>query len=428
MRAVSALKNEYAFLFGLTYDGYHSKKSVYLSTSVIHALCVSKRVCYSTFMSPVYHKKSQKNRVKIYILGICVTTASVVIAWLFMRDSSFSTGTGSSVWQPVDTAPIQNTDAALFTRRIKLKDKVLFVEIADTPKKRQTGLSYRTSLSPFDGMLFVFDEPGSISIWMKDMRFPLDIVWFNADNEIIDIAARALPEGSQPQKIFTGKGTAKHVLEVPAGLSDTYQLHTGDTFIFCETDACDEKEIIQEESPAPHDVVQKTAQPATEEAPLAKVIYDVPFTSQAPFADWKDPRQQEGCEEASILMVSRFLKSEGDIEKEKALEEIFALAAYQEKKYGYFENTSAADTAKLLIDYYGVPQSAVEVSYDVTVEKIKSALAHGAFVITPMNGQILGNPNYTGAGPARHMVLIIGYDDRDGVFVTNDPGTRRGKG
>ena len=306
---MSALKNEYAFLFGLTYDGYHSKKSVYLSTSVIRALCVSKRVCYSTFMSPVYHKKSQKNRVKIYILGICVTAASVVIAWLFMRDSSFSTGTGSSVWQPVDTAPIQNTDAALFTRRIKLKDKVLFVEIADTPKKRQTGLSYRTSLSPFDGMLFIFDEPGSISIWMKDMRFPLDIVWFNADNEIIDIAARALPEGSQPQKIFTGKGMAKYMLEVPAGLSDTYQLHTGDTFIFCETDACDEKEIIQEESPAPHDVVPKTAPPATEEAPLAKVIYDVPFTSQAPFADWKDPRQQEGCEEASILMVSRFLKS-----------------------------------------------------------------------------------------------------------------------
>jgi hypothetical protein len=44
-----------------------------------------------------------------------------------------------------------------------------------------------------------------------------------------------------------------------------------------------------------------------------------------------------------------------------------------------------------------------------------------------MNGQKLGNPYFSGAGPERHMLLVRGYDPIKKQFITNDPGTKRGE-
>ena len=67
---------------------------------------------------------------------------------------------------------------------IMVGDKILEVQIADTEPRHVRGLMFQNEL-PFDqGMLFVFDEPGPKSMWMLNMQFPLDIIWFDEDGNI----------------------------------------------------------------------------------------------------------------------------------------------------------------------------------------------------------------------------------------------------
>lgn len=150
----------------------------------------------------------------------------------------------------------------------------------------------------------------------------------------------------------------------------------------------------------------------------------VPFSPQAPFADWDDERQQDGCEEMSIIMANRWAKS-SLLSREEALQELFTLSKYQEEQYGFYNDTDSDSTARLYNDYYSY--GFAKAVRDITVQDIKQELAKGNLVITPMNGQIIGNPHYTSPGPERHMLVIIGYDDLSQEFITNDPGTKRGE-
>jgi uncharacterized protein len=63
----------------------------------------------------------------------------------------------------------------------------LDVQVADTPAERETGLMGRESLSPYDGMAFVWDEPVVGAFWMKDTLIPLSIAFWDADGRIISI-------------------------------------------------------------------------------------------------------------------------------------------------------------------------------------------------------------------------------------------------
>ena len=63
----------------------------------------------------------------------------------------------------------------------------LDVQVADTPDERQTGLMGRESLSPYDGMAFVWEEPVVSSFWMKDTLIPLSIAFWDDAGRIISI-------------------------------------------------------------------------------------------------------------------------------------------------------------------------------------------------------------------------------------------------
>ncbi len=154
----------------------------------------------------------------------------------------------------------------------------------------------------------------------------------------------------------------------------------------------------------------------------SKVLHDVQFVSQAPFGDWDDERQQDGCEEMNSFMAVRWALGKS-FAKEEALDELFKMAAFEEKRFGTFHDTSAADTKILIEEYFGFKN--VELKYDITIEDIKKSLASGAVVIAPADGTILANPYYTPPGPIYHFLLIRGYDQKN--FITNDSGTKRGE-
>ena len=166
--------------------------------------------------------------------------------------------------------------------------------------------------------------------------------------------------------------------------------------------------------------------PAAEETGVRprQINLPVPFISQSPFGEWEDPRQQDACEEASILMAKWWINgTTGSLQQAK--DELLALSAIAEQMLGTYHDSSAADTLRIFKQ--SMPAVKAEVFYSVSAEDIKKHLAEGKVVLAPANGQKLGNPNFTGAGPERHMFLIRGFDEARKQFITNDPGTRKGE-
>lgn len=153
-----------------------------------------------------------------------------------------------------------------------------------------------------------------------------------------------------------------------------------------------------------------------------KVFLNIPFTSQAPHGTWNHT-YNEACEEASILMVVRYLQNKG-ITPFEADREILKMVDYQEKHYGGHRDLSSKQTAKLMEEAYKITN--YQVVAPASIETLVNALSQKHPVIVPMAGRLLRNPYYKRPGPVYHMIVIKGYDLNRKEFITNDPGTKRG--
>lgn len=111
---------------------------------------------------------------------------------------------------PGKDSPINNLHNLL----MESAGMTLTVEVADTRQSRVRGLSGRKSLPPQRGLLFDFMRAGRHAIWMKEMLFPIDIVWLDEHMRVVDIKRQASPE-SYPE-IFFPKQPVHYVLEVNA--------------------------------------------------------------------------------------------------------------------------------------------------------------------------------------------------------------------
>lgn len=104
------------------------------------------------------------------------------------------------------------------------------VEIADSDSTRERGLSGHRPLLNNEGMLFIFEKEGSYPFWMKEMLFPIDILWIDKNFKVNHIESSVLPE-TYP-KVFSGKDSTLYVLEIMAGESDELKIKTGDEIKF----------------------------------------------------------------------------------------------------------------------------------------------------------------------------------------------------
>lgn len=105
----------------------------------------------------------------------------------------------------------------------------LDIEIADTDFDVQTGLMYRDSMEKNQAMLFVFDDEQERYFFMKNTKIPLDLIYLDATKKIVSFQknARPMDETSLPSN-----APAKYVLEVNAGLVDTWSLAIGDRITY----------------------------------------------------------------------------------------------------------------------------------------------------------------------------------------------------
>src|SRR3989344_1054490 len=116
---------------------------------------------------------------------------------------------------------------------LKVGTARVLIDIADTPPLRERGLSGRRLLLDDQGMYFIFDHPGMYPFWMKEMNFPIDIIWIGEHMSVVDITKSASPS-SFPQT-FVSSVSALYVLEVQAGFAERYGVKIGDQVVLLDS-------------------------------------------------------------------------------------------------------------------------------------------------------------------------------------------------
>lgn len=97
-------------------------------------------------------------------------------------------------------------------------------ELAVTDEERQQGLMFRRNINPDQGMIFVFQEEDLHSFWMRNMNFPLDILWLDAEKRIVHIESGVPPCQDWPCPSYSPPVPASYVLELKAGSVRKHQL------------------------------------------------------------------------------------------------------------------------------------------------------------------------------------------------------------
>mgnify|MGYP003292064723 CR=1 FL=1 len=104
----------------------------------------------------------------------------------------------------------------------------LTADLALSSEQKEKGLSVKEKLKENEAMLFVFEKPGSHSFWMKDMKFPIDILWLDSDKRVVHIEKNLQPcNPFLPCPSFSPDTKAQYVLETVAGLSDRKGIKIG---------------------------------------------------------------------------------------------------------------------------------------------------------------------------------------------------------
>ena len=130
-----------------------------------------------------------------------------------------------------DRAKATENQSIAKTTKITIKNLSVNASVASTPNERRAGLSKFESLPLDQGMLFVFDHSEKYSIWMKNMKFAIDIIWLDEQKRVVDVVSNAPPQPGKKDSqlaVYRPRGDSMYILEVNAGLAALNNVNIGD--------------------------------------------------------------------------------------------------------------------------------------------------------------------------------------------------------
>ncbi len=153
----------------------------------------------------------------LIVYGLLV---AVILLFVFLR------------FRGIDLFPNFGNDTSA---SVTINEQTFDVEVADNDEKKIKGLSDRDSLDRDKGMLFIFEEKGRHGFWMKNVNFPLDLIYIS-DNTIVDIIKNAQPVAGDATnvEVYTPQDDANYVLEINGGLSDEYGFEIGNEVVYTD--------------------------------------------------------------------------------------------------------------------------------------------------------------------------------------------------
>jgi uncharacterized membrane protein (UPF0127 family) len=115
---------------------------------------------------------------------------------------------------------------------VRVANEEVRADVADSPEEQTKGLSGRDELGADEGMLFELPGMSTQTIWMRGMKFPLDIVWIARDR-VVDVTARVpAPEPGTADSqlpVYRPRDPVDQILEVNAGWASDHGVRRGDT-------------------------------------------------------------------------------------------------------------------------------------------------------------------------------------------------------
>jgi uncharacterized membrane protein (UPF0127 family) len=139
----------------------------------------------------------------------------VAMAWL-----------GAFLCPPTADARMRKDTLTLVTKK---GERVITIEVAESEQQKALGLMYRTSLADDAGMLFPYDRPQELTMWMKNTYIPLDMVFIRADGIVHRIEARTEPFS---ERTISSNGPVTAVLELAGGAAARIGLEPGDRVVY----------------------------------------------------------------------------------------------------------------------------------------------------------------------------------------------------
>lgn len=118
------------------------------------------------------------------------------------------------------------------TNTVTINNYVFNVEVARTFQQKETGLMFRTVLPSDSAMIFLFDDDSGKDIWMRNCKIPLDVIWIDAQGQVVDIKENVPPctENTLPEECphFGGLVSSRHFIEFSAGTIAKVKIKLGD--------------------------------------------------------------------------------------------------------------------------------------------------------------------------------------------------------
>jgi len=161
-------------------------------------------------MKKGYENFNKKGSNKIFILSIILILIFILLLILIFCFNLKKSGINEAIFED---------------------GKKINLELAITPYEQEQGLMFRKELKKDSGMLFVFNDESIKTFWMKNTLIPLDIIFIDSNNRIINIE-NAIPCNADPCKIYKSKSPVKYVLEINSDSSKFYNLSVNEEIVF----------------------------------------------------------------------------------------------------------------------------------------------------------------------------------------------------
>jgi uncharacterized membrane protein (UPF0127 family) len=161
------------------------------------------------------------------VAAIAAASVAGIIALIFLTyvplSRTVAEGDPPQAQNVTQPAKVNNTESNGYKKiDVKVNGVTLVADVASSSEQRSKGLAVKDTLAENESMLFVFSKANDYQFWMKDMKFPIDILWLDADRYVIHIEHSLEPCDSDGCPLYKPDGKAQYVLETVAGFAEKY--------------------------------------------------------------------------------------------------------------------------------------------------------------------------------------------------------------
>ncbi|MFL6474057.1 MAG: DUF192 domain-containing protein [Nitrososphaera sp.] len=175
--------------------------------------------------------------IKAVIIGIAISviTATAIAVMVFFYPTNVNHIEGQQAkMQDISGGEATNPAGNGYRQvNVTANGRTLIADISATNEQMTKGLAIKDQLDENQAMLFVFENEAEHTFWMKDMKFPIDIIWINADKTVIHVEHNLQPCSTVLLcTTYKANGNSLYVLETVGGFTQKYGITNGTHIVF----------------------------------------------------------------------------------------------------------------------------------------------------------------------------------------------------